>query len=66
MPDLITPARVAAIASGSRFTVAPDTPARVADAATPTFARYAAADIAVPFEIEPASFVVVQGREGGR
>ena len=66
MPDLITPARVAEIAGGSRFTVVPETTKRVADAATPTFTRYAAADIAVPFEVEPASFVVVQGRESGR
>jgi hypothetical protein len=66
MSDLITPARVAAIAGGSRFAVAPETPKRVADAATATFTRYQAAAIAVPFEIEPASFVVVQGRETGR
>jgi hypothetical protein len=66
MSDLITPARVAAIAAGSRFAIAPEAPKRVADAATPTFTRYAAAGIAVPFEAEPASFVVVQGRETGR
>jgi hypothetical protein len=66
MPDLITPARVAANAEGSRIAVAAETPARVAAAALPTFSRYAAADIAVPFEVEPASFVVVQGREIGR
>jgi hypothetical protein len=63
MPDLITPARVAANAEGSRIAVAADTPQRVAAAALPTFSRFAAADIAVPFEVEPASFVVVQGRE---
>ncbi|MDQ2079866.1 hypothetical protein RA307_06710 [Xanthobacteraceae bacterium Astr-EGSB] len=66
MPDLITPARVAANAEGSRIVVAAETPVRVAAAALPTFSRYAAADIAVPFEVEPASFVVVQGREIGR
>jgi hypothetical protein len=66
MPDLITPVRVAATAQGARIPVEAETPQRVAAAAMPTYARYAAAGIAVPFEVEPASFVVVQGRGGGR
>ena len=66
MSDLITPARVAAIATGSRIDVADGTPQRVADAANPTFARFAAAEIVVPFELEPASFLIAQRRGAGR
>jgi hypothetical protein len=37
--------------------------ARVAGAVSPTVGRFLAGDIAVSFDVEPATFIVVQHRE---
>ena len=66
MTDLISPARVADIAAGARVALAADAPSRIANVALGNLQRYAAADIAVPFEVEPSTFAVVQGGEIGR
>lgn len=65
MPD-VSSDRIAAIAAAARVVIEPETAARVAGAVAPTVARYGAAAIAVPFEIEPSSFAAVQRREIGR
>jgi hypothetical protein len=66
MPDEITPERIATLASAARVPLAPDAPARIARAVTPTVARYAAEKIAIPFETEPSSFLVMQRKDAGR
>jgi len=63
MPDQVTPERVAAIAAAARVPIQPGAEARIAQAVGPTAARFAAIDLAMPLEIEPSSFVVVQRAE---
>jgi hypothetical protein len=63
MPDEVTPERVAIIAQAARVPLAAEAAARVARATNPTATRFARANVALPFETEPASFVVVQRRE---
>jgi hypothetical protein len=46
--------------------LAADGPARIARAVTPTVARFAAENIAMPLETEPSSFTVVQLKDAGR
>ncbi len=62
MPD-ISPDRVAALATAARVPLAPDDAGRIARAVAPTAARFAAAQIDLSLETEPASFVAVQRRE---
>ncbi len=66
MPDEVTRDRVAAIAQAARVPLVAESAARVARATSPTAARFAAANVGLRFEIEPASFVVMQRREIGR
>jgi hypothetical protein len=66
MTGEVEPDRVIAIAAAARIPLAPDDAERIARAATPTAARFAAAKIDLPLETEPSSFVVVQRREIGR
>ena len=65
MPE-VTPERVVALAAAARVPLTDDAPARIARAVTPTVARYAAEDIALPLETEPASFLVVQQKDAAR
>jgi hypothetical protein len=65
MPD-VSPDRVAVLAAAARIPLAEDAPARIARAVTPTVARYAAENIAIPLETEPSSFVAVQQRDASR
>ena len=66
MPDDVSPERVAAIAAAARVPICREWPARIARAVTPTVARYAAENIAIPLETEPSSFLVVQHKDAGR
>jgi hypothetical protein len=43
-----------------------DSVARIARAVTPTVSRFIAGPVDMPFETEPATFVVVQHRDAGR
>ena len=61
MPD-VSPERIAALAAAARVPLSNDAPGRIARAVTPTVTRYAAENIAIPFETEPSSFIVVQRR----
>jgi hypothetical protein len=65
MPAEVPSERVQAIAAAARVPLEPPSAARVARAVSPTVARVAAAEVAYPFETEPASFVAVQ-RGGGK
>jgi hypothetical protein len=66
MPDDISAERIAALAAAARVPLAADGPARIARAVTPTVARFAAENIAMPLETEPSSFTVVQLKDAGR
>jgi hypothetical protein len=59
----VTPERVKTMAAAARIAVADDGAARIARAVNSTVARYAAGSIAIPLEIEPASFIVVQCKD---
>jgi len=65
MPE-VTAERIAALAAAARVPVSDDAPARIARAVSPTVARVAAENIAIPLETEPSSFVVVQRRDSAR
>ena len=66
MPDEVTAQRIAALAAAARVPLSEDAPARIARAVTPTVARYAAENIAIPLETEPSSFIVAQLKDLGR
>ena len=59
MPDDLTPAQVAAIAAAAGVPLEAAAAARVARTVGPVAARLAAGDVAVPFEVEPATFLLV-------
>jgi hypothetical protein len=63
MPDDKSSDRVTALAAAACVPLAPDDAGRIARATAPTAARFAAAQIDLPLEVEPASFNVVQRRE---
>jgi hypothetical protein len=63
MPDEVTPERVAAIAAAARVPLEQTSAARVANAVNPTVTRFAAQKIALPLEVEPATYAVV-ARQG--
>jgi hypothetical protein len=66
MPNDISPDHVASLAIAARVPLAPNDAGRIARAVAPTAARFAAANVDLLLETEPASFVVVQRREIGR
>ena len=66
MPDPVSPERIAALAAAARVPLAEGATARIAGAVTPTVARYAAENIALPLETEPSSFLVVQLKDATR
>ena len=63
MPDEISSDRVLANSRAARVPLKPEDAARIARAVGPVVARLAAAEIELPLEIEPASFLMVQRRE---
>jgi hypothetical protein len=66
MSDDVTPERISALAAAARVPLAPDAPARIARAVTPTVARFAAENPAMPMETEPSSFLAVQHKDAAR
>jgi hypothetical protein len=63
MPDEVTPGRVAAIAAAARVPLEQTSAVRVANAVNPTVTRFTAEKIALPLEVEPATYAVV-ARQG--
>jgi len=64
--DPPTPDTVAAMAQAAGVSLDAATTARVARAVAPTSARVVQGDIAVSFEVEPATFLAVARRGGHR
>jgi hypothetical protein len=62
MPDL-SAERILTIAEAARIPIEPQSAARVAAAVGPAVNRLTAAKLAIPLEIEPSSFMVIQQRE---
>jgi hypothetical protein len=65
MPDDVTPERVATIAAAARVPLAPESPARIARATAPTVTRFAAGNLALEMETEPATFIAAQRKDAG-
>ena len=65
MPETVSKKRIAAIAGAARVPLAPDAPARIARAVTVPVTRFAAANVALEMEVEPATFVVIQRKDAG-
>jgi hypothetical protein len=63
MPDKVTPERVAAIAAAASVPLDQTSAARVASAVNPTVTRFKDEKIAMPLEVEPATYAVV-ARQG--
>jgi hypothetical protein len=63
MSDQVDPERIRIISEAARVPLAKDAQARVARAVTPSVTRFAAGPVAIPFETEPSTFLVVQRRE---
>jgi ABC-type ATPase with predicted acetyltransferase domain len=66
MANELTAERVAVLAAAARVHLDTATAARVARTVSPTVGQFSTPDIVVPFEIEPATFVVVQHRDARR
>jgi hypothetical protein len=62
MPEDVTPERVAAIATAARVPLDQTAATRVARTVNPTVTRFTAEKIALPLEVEPATFAVVARR----
>ena len=65
MADKVTPERIATFAAAARIPIQDGAAARIAKAVSPTVARISEQNIQLPFEIEPASFVVI-ARKGAK
>jgi hypothetical protein len=63
MPKEISPERVAAIAAAARIPLPRNGTDRVVRAVTMPVTRFAAADIALDMEVEPATFITVQRKD---
>jgi hypothetical protein len=63
MPKEVSPARVAATAAATRVPLPRNGAERIARAVTMPVTRFAAANIALDMEIEPATFVAVQRKD---
>jgi hypothetical protein len=63
MPKDVSPERVAAVAATARIPLPRDGAARIARAVMMPVTRFAAANIALEMEIEPATFVIVQRKD---
>jgi len=66
MPDDVSPERIATLAAASRVPLDAAGAARVARAVTPTVTRFAAEKLALPLEVEPATFVAIARKEIAR
>jgi len=66
MANELTAEGVAILATAADVHLDAATAARVARTVSPTVGRFSAPDIVVPFEVEPATFVVVQHRDARR
>jgi len=66
MADEIPPERIAVIAAAARVLLPQGAAERIAKAVAPVAARMAQDDVAVPFEIEPASYIVAARGEAKR
>lgn len=62
MTDKATAERVATIAAAARVPLRDDAAARIANAVTPAVARFGEERIALTFEVEPSTYVVVARR----
>jgi hypothetical protein len=62
MPDEVTPERVAAFATAARVPLDQAAATRVARAVNPAVTRFTAEKIALPLEVEPATYAVVAHR----
>jgi hypothetical protein len=63
MPKEVSPERVLTNAAAARIPLPRDAAARIARAVTTPVTRFAAANIALDMEVEPATFVVVQRKD---
>jgi hypothetical protein len=63
MPDDSLADRIRLNAAAVRIALSEDAPARIARAVTPTLARLEAEKLALPLEVEPSTFAVVQRGE---
>jgi hypothetical protein len=61
-----TPREIKAMAEVAGVPVSADVAARVADSLGPAFEGFAAIAGTLPFDLEPATFAVVQGANGTR
>jgi hypothetical protein len=66
MPDDVTTERIAVLAAAARVPLDAAGAARVARAVSPTVARFAAENLAMPIEVEPATYVVIARKEIAR
>jgi hypothetical protein len=62
MPE-VTAGRVATIAAAARIPIAAQSAERAATAVSPAVQRISSANLALPLETEPATFMAVQQRE---
>lgn len=62
MSDELTE-RIRLNAGAARIRLAPDSPERIANAVLPTLTRLQREKLAIPMEVEPATFAVVQRAE---
>jgi hypothetical protein len=62
MPDL-SAERILTVAEAARIPIEPQSASRVAAAVGPAVSRLTAAQLTIPLEIEPSSFMTVQQRE---
>ncbi len=62
MPD-VSPGRIAAIAAAARIPIEPGTPERVAGAVSMPVNRLSEANLVLPMEVEPSTFMAVQQKE---
>jgi hypothetical protein len=58
----VTPERIAVMAAAARIPLPEGSPARIAKAVAPVAARMAQGDIAIAFEVEPATYTMVARR----
>ena len=61
----VTPERIAMMGAAARIPLPDGSPARIAKAVTPVVARMAHDDIAIAFEVEPATYTMI-ARRGAR
>jgi hypothetical protein len=65
MPDDSLADRIRLNAAAARVALGEDAPARIARAVTPTITRLTQESLAIPMEMEPSTFAVVQRGEIG-